>query len=182
MRFKKANRLVHKWVSIVIATPLLVVFVTGILLLTKKEFDFIQPPTARGESTIPSIDFPQVLTIANSVEQAQINSWDDIDRLDVRPAKGIIKIRSRNRIEIQIDSRTGDILHVAKRRSDFIETIHDGTFFQKNANLWLMLPTAITALVMAVTGIIMFFIPYLKKKKRRTLDIKRVEKKGSNGA
>jgi len=166
MRFKKANRLVHKWVSIVIAIPLLVVFITGILLLTKKEFAFIQPPTARGEGTIPSINFDQVLSIANTVERAQINNWDDIDRLDVRPSKGIIKIRSRNLIEIQVDSRTGDILHVAKRRSDFIESIHDGTFFQKKANLWLMLPIAITALVMSVTGIIMFFIPYLKRKRR----------------
>lgn len=167
MHFKKANRLVHKWVTIVIVTPLLVTFVTGILLLTKKEFDFIQPPTTKGESTIPSVSFQQVLSIANSVERAQISSWDDVDRLDVRPSKGIIKIRSNNSIEIQIDSQTGDVLQVAKRRSDFIETIHDGTFYQKNANLWLMLPVAITALVMAITGIIMFFIPYLSKKKRR---------------
>ena len=166
MRFPKANRLVHKWVSIFIALPLLVVFVTGILLLTKKEFAFIQPPTAKGQSSIPSISFDQVLSIANTIDQAQIRSWDDIDRLDVRPSKGIIKIRSRNSFEIQIDSLNGKVLHVAKRRSDFIESIHDGTFYQKNANLWLMLPVAITALVMAITGIIMFVIPYLKKKRR----------------
>ncbi len=166
MRFKKANRLVHKWASIVIVIPLLVVFTTGILLLTKKEFAFIQPPTAKGEGVIPSISFDQVLSIANTVERAEITTWKDIDRLDVRPAKGIIKIRGRNRFEIQIDSQTGDILHVAKRRSDFIESIHDGTFFEKNANLWLMLPVAITALVISITGIIMFFIPYLKKKRR----------------
>jgi len=166
MRFKKANRLVHKWASIFIALPLLVVFVTGILLLIKKEFDFIQPPTAKGESSIPSISFDQVLSIAKTIEQAQIGSWDDIDRLDVRPSKGIIKIRSNNSFEIQIDSRTAKVLHVAERRSDFIESIHDGTFYQKNANLWLMLPVAIIALVMAITGIIMFIIPYLKKKRR----------------
>jgi len=29
-----------------------------------------------------------------------------------------------------------------------------------------MLPIAITALVMSVTGIIIFFIPYLKRKRR----------------
>ena len=166
MRFPKANRLVHKWVSIFIALPLLVVFVTGILLLTKKEFDFIQPPTAKGESSIPSISFDQVLQIASTIDQAKISSWDDIDRLDVRPSKGIIKVRSHNSIEIQIDSRTAKVLHVAERRSDFIESIHDGTFYQKNANLWLMLPVAIIALVMAITGIIMFIIPYLKKKRR----------------
>ena len=167
MRFKKANRLVHKWVSIVISIPLLVVFVTGVLLLTKKEFAFIQPPTARGESNVPSISFDRVLDVARSVEVAQITTWADIDRLDVRPNKGVIKVRSQNSIEIQVDSKTGEVLQVAKRRSDFIESIHDGTFFQKNANLWLMLPVAIVALVMSITGIIMFFIPYLSRKKRR---------------
>ena len=64
------------------------------------------------------------------------------------------------------DSQSGDILQVATRRSDFIESIHDGTFFAKNANLWLMLPVAIIAIVMSITGIIMFFIPYFKKKRR----------------
>ena len=166
MRFKKANRLVHKWLSIVVAIPLLMTFVTGTLLLTKKEFSFLQPPTTRGESPIPSIGFDQIFKVAKSVEQAQISSWADIDRLDVRPDKGIIKIRGRNRVEIQIDGQSGDILHVAIRRSDFIESIHDGTFFQKNANLWLMLPVAIIAIVMSITGIIMFFIPYFKKKRR----------------
>ena len=166
MRFKKANRLVHKWLSIVVAIPLLVVFVTGILLLTKKQFDFIQPPTARGQGSEQTISFRQILSTANSVTQAQISDWSDVDRLDVRPSKGIVKIRSKNSIEIQIDSQTGAILHVAKRRSDLIESIHDGTFFEKRANLWLMLPVATVAIIMSITGIIMFMIPYLSKKRR----------------
>lgn len=166
MSFNRTNRSVHKWVSIVISLPLLLVFITGILLLTKKEFAFIQPPTKKGEAVIPSISFERVLSIASSVEQAQIGSWSDIDRLDVRPSKGVIKIRSSNSVEIQIDAATAEVLQVAKRRSDFIESIHDGTFFLKNANLWLMLPVAITAIVMAITGIIMFFIPYVKRRRR----------------
>lgn len=166
MSFTRTNRTIHKWASIAIALPLLMTFITGILLLTKKEFAFIQPPTTRGEATVPTISFDLVLAVASTVEQAQIASWDDIDRLDVRPGKGIIKIRSNNRIEIQIDSATGNILQVATRRSDFIETIHDGTFFQKNANLWLMLPVAITAITIAITGIIMFFTPYVRRRRR----------------
>jgi len=167
MSFNRTNRTIHKWASIVIALPLLIVFCTGILLLTKKEFDFIQPPTARGQGTIPSIHFERVLSIANTIEQAQVSGWEDIDRLDVRPSKGIIKIRSHNRTEIQIDSQSGEILHVATRRSDLIESIHDGTFFQKNANLWLMLPVAVTAICVAITGIIMFLLPYLRRRQRR---------------
>lgn len=166
MSFIRTNRAIHKWASIVIALPLLMVFITGILLLTKKEFAFLQPPTTRGEAAIPSISFDRVLSVAATVEQAQIDNWDDIDRLDVRPGKGIIKIRSNNLIEIQIDSHTGEVLQVAKRRSDFIESIHDGTFFQKNANLWLMLPVAITAITLAITGLIMFFTPYVRRRRR----------------
>ena len=131
MSFKKTNRKIHKWGSIIIALPLLVVCVTGILLLLKKEFSFIQPPTFKGSSDAPSLQFEQVLTIAKTVESAEINNWKDINRLDVRPSKGLIKIRSNNETEIQIDSGSGEILHVAIRRSDFIESIHDGTFFEK---------------------------------------------------
>jgi len=56
------------------------------------------------------------------------------------------------------------VLQVAQRNSDFIESLHDGTFFQKNANLWLMLPSAIIALVLLITGLILFFQPYLRSK------------------
>jgi len=167
MSFKKTNRTIHKWASIIIAIPLLVIFVTGILLLVKKEFEIIQPPTMKGQEKIPSIPFTQVLSAAQSVEQAEIKGWQDIDRLDVRPSKGIIKIRSNNSIEIQIDAATGQLLHVAPRNSDFIESIHDGTFFEKNANLWLMLPVGIVSILILITGVILFFIPYLKKNKRR---------------
>lgn len=165
MSFKKTNRTIHKWTSIIIAIPLLVILVTGLLLLVKKEFNVIQPATMKGQSNIPSIAFERVLDIGKTVKLAEINDWSDIDRLDVRPRKGIIKIRSHNKIEIQIDAKSGDVLQVAKRNTDLIESIHDGTFFEKNANLWLMTPVAIVSLVISFTGIILFFVPYLKKKR-----------------
>ena len=167
MGFKKTNRLVHKWASIVIAIPLLIVFITGVLLLVKKQFDFIQPPTQKGISSTPSLSFEQVLKVVKTVERAQINNWNDIERLDIRPGKGVIKIRANNRIEIQIDGKTGEVLQVAQRRSDLIESIHDGTFLQKNANLWLMLPVALSAIFVLVTGVILFCLPYLKRQRVR---------------
>lgn len=166
MSFNKTNRTIHKWASITIALPLLVIFITGILLLVKKEFAIIQPPSMKGQAQVPSIAFEQILQAAQSVEKANINSWQDINRLDVRPSKGIIKIRSNNSFEIQIDAQSAKVLQVAKRNSELIESIHDGTFFEKNANLWLMLPVAIISILISITGIILFFIPYLKRRKR----------------
>ncbi|MBQ4862375.1 PepSY domain-containing protein [Pseudoalteromonas sp. MMG013] len=167
MSVYKTNRSIHKWASIVISLPLLVVLVTGILLLVKKEFSFIQPPTAKGEFTVPTMTFEQILTVAKSVESANITDWDDIRRLDVRPSKGITKIRSHNSVEIQVDSTTGKVLHIAQRNSELIESIHDGTFFEKNANIWLMLPVSLVVLIISITGIILFIQPYRKKKKRK---------------
>ena len=167
MSLYRTNRKIHKWVSIVLAIPLLLSLTTGILLLVKKEFNYIQPQTIKGQSKVPTIAFARILTIANSITSADIGDWKDVDRLDVRPSKGIIKIRSHNSTEIQIDFTTGEVLSVAQRRSDFIETLHDGTYFEDNANLWLMLPVAIGALLLLITGLYVFFFPYVKKGRTR---------------
>ena len=167
MSFKKTNRTIHKWASIIVLLPLLMTIVTGGLLLVKKEFSILQPATMKGSEQYPSIPFNEVLTIAQSIEQAKITSWHDINRLDVRPSKGIIKIRSEHdSIEIQIDAVTGEVLHVAKRNSDLIESIHDGTFFEKNANLWLMLPVVVISIAISITGFILFLQPYFTRRKR----------------
>ena len=40
----------------------------------------------------------------------------DIDRLDVRPGKGMLKVRCKNSWEVQIDANSGKVLQVAYRR------------------------------------------------------------------
>jgi uncharacterized iron-regulated membrane protein len=164
MSFIRTNRKIHKWGSIIAALPLLIVIISGILLLIRKEFSYLQPQTKLGIEKTPSISFEQMINQAKSVEQAKVNSWDDIDRLDVRPNKGVIKIRTNSQWEIQLDSKTAEILQVAYRRSDFIESLHDGTFFQDKANLWLMLPSAVILLALLITGLFMFFYPYYKRR------------------
>ena len=171
MNLSKLNRTLHNWGSLIIAIPLSIVLVTGVLLLLKKDVDWIQPPTARGERAGLSLSFDQILSIAQTVPEAGIESWSDVDRLDVRPGKGVVKVRAENRWEIQIDANSGKVLQVAYRRSDFIESIHDGTFFGEYAKLWWFLPSAVIVIGLWVSGMIMFFQPYVvkarKKKKRQ---------------
>jgi uncharacterized iron-regulated membrane protein len=154
------NRLLHRWGSIVIALPVLLVILTGLLLLLKKEIGWIQPPTQRGSSTELAIGFKRILEIAETVPEAEIEGWEDIDRLDVRPSKGMLKVRAKNRWEIQIDTATDEILQVAYRRSDLIESLHDGTFFHDKAKLWLFLPSAIVLLGLWLSGLYLFILPY----------------------
>ena len=163
MKLNKQLRKIHYWISPFIFIPILLILSTGILLQLKKQSDWIQPPIQQGVSNIPSIEFQQMLEAAKSVPEAEINSWDDIDRLDVRISKGIVKVRSNNRWEIQIDTYSGKVIQVAYRRSDIIEQIHDGSWFHDKAKLWIFLPSGIILFVLWITGFYMFLLPYIIK-------------------
>jgi uncharacterized iron-regulated membrane protein len=167
MKFPKLNRLFHRWASVVIAVPLLLVILTGVLLLLKKDVAWIQPPTQRGSTTELALGFNRVLELAKSVPEAEIEGWEDIDRLDVRPSKGMLKVRAQNSWEIQIDAASGDILHVAYRRSDLIESLHDGSFFHDKVKLWVFLPSAVVLLFLLVSGLILFIQPYRARRRNR---------------
>ena len=166
--WKKLNRKIHYWGTAIIAIPLLIVLGSGILLQVKKQVTWVQPKTMKGvRGTSPTLTFDQILNAAKKVQEAEIKSWKDVDRLDVRPGKAVIKIRAVNRWEIQIDHQTAKILQVEYRRSDIIESIHDGSFFHEHAKLWLFLPAAIVLLLLWFTGLYMFILPFLNKRKRK---------------
>ncbi len=147
--------------------PLLLVICTGLLLQLKKQLAWVQPPEQRGTGTVPSIDMSAVLAAARSVVEASVESWDDIDRLDVRPSKGLIKVRAESGYEIQIDAQTGEVLQSAVRRSDFIESLHDGSFFGQFAKLGVFLPAAILLLGLWATGMYLWLLPILAKRNGR---------------
>lgn len=167
VKLAKLNRILHRWGSIIISLPVLLVIVTGILLLLKKEFAWIQPSTVKGSSQELRLGFDQILEAAKGVPEAEISSWDDVDRMDVRPGKGLVKVQAVNSFEIQIDAKTGEVLQTAYRRSDLIESLHDGSFFHDRVKLWIFLPSALILLGLWVTGIYLFVLPHLTRRRRR---------------
>lgn len=171
------TRKIHYWASLAILLPAMVIIGSGVVLQLKKDVHWIQPVTQRGADNPPQISFEEILNAARSVEEAEIDDWDDIDRLDVRPDRGMLKIRSLNRWEIQIDTASAEILQVAYRRSDLIETIHDGSFFHDNIKLWIFFPTAIVLFAMWLTGVYLFVVPFIARKKKR----ERLERKAALG-
>jgi uncharacterized iron-regulated membrane protein len=167
MKFSQLNRVVHRWGSILVLIPTGVVILSGIALQLKKQSAWIQPPTQNGSGTQLSLSFDQVLAAVQAVPEAQVETWDDVERLDVRPGKGMLKVRCKNRWEVQLDAKTGDVLQVAYRRSDLIESLHDGSFFHDRVKLWVFLPSALVLGVLWGTGIYLFLLPYFAKWKKR---------------
>jgi len=165
MKLSKLNRDVHRWGAIMIALPMAIIIISGVVLQLKKESAWIQPTIQEGSSGELSLSFDEILEISQKVPDAEVQSWDDIDRLDIRPDKGMLKVRCKNRWEIQLDAKTGEVLQIAYRRSDLIESIHDGSFFHESFKLWVFLPTGSILLVVWVTGIYLFIRPLLMKRK-----------------
>lgn len=166
--FARLSRKYHRVGAIVIAVPLLVVLGSGLLLQLKKQSDWIQPPTRKGKGGAPTLSFDAILAAARTVPQAEIASWDDVDRLDVRPGKGVVKVRAKNRWEIQVDSRDGRVLQSAYRRSDLIESLHDGSFFGGDVmKLGVFLPSALVLLLLWGTGLHLFFLPGINRRRAR---------------
>jgi uncharacterized iron-regulated membrane protein len=173
------TRKLHRWGAIAIALPLLVVIASGILLQLKKEWAWIQPPTLRAETPALTLSFDEILAAATSVPEAGWSSWDDIYRLDVRPDKGIVKVRGNNRWEVQLDTATGQVLQSTYRRSDLIESFHDGSWFHDRAKLWVFLPMGFILACLWVTGVYLWILPLSAKRngrKRRSAQTVRADR------
>ncbi|MEL6859169.1 MAG: PepSY-associated TM helix domain-containing protein [Pseudomonadota bacterium] len=165
---KRLLRQIHYWLSLAVAVPTVIILVAGIFLMLKKEVAWIQPPTQSGSISdeLPEISFQQMVEAARKYPEAQINEWTDIDRIDLRVGKGVAKLRANSGWEVQVDTRSGEVLNVAYRRSDLIEQIHDGSFFSDAVKLYVFLPTGILLIIMWGTGIYLFLLPRFRKKKK----------------
>ncbi len=161
------SRRLHRWGAILCAVPALLVIATGLLLQLKKDAAWIQPPTMRGVGSEPVLGFDAILAAAAAVPQAELVGWEDNDRLDVRPSRGVVKVRARNHWEVQIDAETGEVLQSRYRRSDLIESLHDGSFFGDAAKLWIFLPSGAILLGLLLTGMYLWALPVVLRPRAR---------------
>ena len=160
--WNKILREFHFWGSLVIFIPVVIVIATGILLQVKLEGGWL-PPTVSGKGEEPRMTFADILESAKQAPKAGIEGWEDVDRLLVLPDKGVTKVRAENNWEVQVDHQTGEILHVGYRWVSIIEDLHDGSWFDSKAKLWIFLPSAIILLVLWISGIYMIILPYWSK-------------------
>lgn len=153
------NRRVHYWLSPFVVVPLLIVAVTGVMLQVKKQVSWVQPAERKGKAKEPTVSFDRVLAACQGVPEAGVKGWADVVRIDVRPSKGMLKVTTKTDWEIQLDAATGDVLQTAYRRSDWIEAIHDGSYFSDWAKYGWFLPAGIGLAVLCLTGAYLFWQP-----------------------
>ncbi|MEO7634748.1 MAG: PepSY-associated TM helix domain-containing protein [Sphingomicrobium sp.] len=164
-------RKIHYWTSLPLMLTIFVIAVTGSLLALKKDFATLQPPTQSG-SRPGDLRQPLADIVAAALPAAKATAAD-VERIDVRPGDGIAKVVFDSRTEVQVDLASAKVLHVGYRTSDLIETIHDFSFLGGGAKYILSFGSGLALLGMAGTGVYLFVLPMLaRRKKRRAVALK----------
>lgn len=170
-------RKIHRITGISLFFFFFFVAVTGILLGWKKNSNgILLADTAQGTSTdlkdwLP-LDSLQSLAFAYAHKNISPELSLELDRIDVRASKGIVKfVFVDGYWGIQVDGATGALLSVERRRSDFIEKIHDGSildmyFGTTNGQIKLVY-TSILGLALLVFTITGFWLWYGPKRMRK---------------
>ena len=122
-------RKLHKWIAIPLLLFMMLIGGTGLLLGWKKHINLL-PKTEKGKSKESAdwIKIDSIQSVAKNYATQVLKVSNEIDRIDIRPQKGIAKIVfTEHFTELQIDCQTGEVLAVNTRKSDFIEKIHDAS-------------------------------------------------------
>lgn len=151
----KQLRVWHRWVSILVAAPLTLILVTGLILATRSFNPYLQPKYPKFQSSL-LVGFEKILAIVKTIPEAKIQTWVDVSQIDIRPATGNIRVRSRhNNWEIQMRGDTGEVTSSAPRRVSWVTSIHEGAFFGPWIRYGVFLPSALGALLLLVTGLLL---------------------------
>jgi uncharacterized iron-regulated membrane protein len=160
----------HKWIGIALSLILINISVTGLLLLEKKQYDWIQPSTCRGQPGSPDdfISMQRVLEAVLACGHPDFPDVNAVDRVDFRPGKRVYKVRSQTRhAEIQVDAITGEILSTSTRFCDFLEQLHDGSILGAWMHDMIMPIVAVANTVLALSGLYLWLGPKFTRKRRR---------------
>ncbi len=165
-------RKIHRWIGSFLFIFFFIISVTGLLLGWKKHSGgLILPKTEMGISTDLKTWLPYDSLHSIAIKALRDSLSQDLsptlDRIDARPAKGIVKFVFQDHYtEIQLDATTGNVLGVNQRTSDIIEQIHDGSildfaFATKNGQVKLGYTsvTGLGLLLLTVTGFFLWYNP-----------------------
>ncbi len=158
----------HRYFGVLIALFAILSSITGILLSWKKNVQWLQPhdkhaiPIQPDSLWLPIHDLKKVAESA--LHEKQVSDVF-LDRMDIRPKKGLAKLLFQpGDWEVQVEGYTGTILSVSQRNADWIEKLHDGSIISDEFKLISMTILGIGLIFLSVSGFWLWFGPKLVKK------------------
>jgi uncharacterized iron-regulated membrane protein len=166
-----ALRSVHRWVGIVCSLFLIVLACTGFLLVVKKRFSWIQPPTHKGSKIVSMHEVASIGQVAEAVfalSIPELRSHEDFHRFELHADKNVIKVQSKEGYhEVQVDAKTATVLSVGKRNDSLIESIHDLSYISGSLHDWGLPAVALGLLALGSSGIYMYSVPVTRRRRFR---------------
>jgi len=177
VRTLRTFRKIHRITGVTLLVFFLIVAITGLLLGWKKHTGgVILPKSYKGTSTDLKdwLPFDSLHKNAVKIFRDSISATLplDLERIDARVDKGMVKfVFIEGFWGIQLDCATGKLLHIERRRSDFIENIHDGSIldylFETNDEQLKVVYTSVMGLALLTFVITGFWLWMGPKRLRR---------------
>ena len=172
----RSFRKVHRTTGAFLFIFFFVIAVSGLLLGWKKNSgNYLLPKTYQGTSNNLkgwlSMDSLHKMAVRYLQDSVSATASLKLEKIDLRPEKGVAKfVFEENFIGLQLDGATGQLLHIDKRRSDFIEKVHDGSildiYFKTPGGQIKLIYTSIMGLALLVFTITGFWLWYGPKRMR----------------
>ena len=158
--FSRWTFYLHLWLGILMTGVILLVSATGVLLNHKRPLglmpDVSHTPSGRFEEALPLAELARRAEAAVGPAVAAAG----IDRMDVRPGDGLVKVRFSDRAvrEVDLDLHTGRVLHVGERNDVFLEKLHSGEIF---GDSWVLLSdaSAVALALLLLSGYWLWLFP-----------------------
>lgn len=158
----------HRWISIFVTVPFSITVVTGLIMATRGFNTWVQPDYPEFKAEM-NINFEQILQISQTVAEAKIKTWKDVSQIDIRPANGNIRVRSKHDMwELQINAATHEITSSAQRRQSFLVSLHEGAYFGPWIRYGIFLTSSIGVFLLLISGIYLAFKHYKIKLTKRS--------------
>lgn len=173
-RFAKFSRFTHKWMSVFLGLVILVIVLSGLFLTFKKDLEYLQPASRKGDKGEFSQFLPvqRVAEIVLELRLPEAQSLDDINRLELRPGKRMWKVRLEassgfsSPRELQIDAVSGKLLNDGLRGDQLWMDVHSFLVFGDVAKYAAMILSGLTLFWLILTGYYLFFYPYWVKARK----------------
>lgn len=160
-------RTLHKWIGISLAFFILTSSITGLMLGWKKNIPLLQPKMYLGTSAQLAEwkSFDAIAISAKHAIDSVTKRTIEIDRMDVRPDKGVVKVLfAEGYWEVQVDGKTGKVFSVAQRHADWIEHIHDGSIISEFVKVVYTNIIGIGLSILALSGLYLWYGPKVIRK------------------
>jgi len=161
----------HRSISVVLSVWIFLIALTGIFLGWKKHWRPLQPPTQKVSPTPAPAEWLPLADIQaaalSAMESRGPGPWT-VDRIDVRPGKGIAKVRlDQKSYEVQVELHTASVRSVGRRHADWIEAIHDGSIIGDTFKLLGMNIVGLGLVLMIFTGLALWLGPKIIRRRKR---------------